>query len=166
MLLRLSSLLRRGLDEDAHEVALRQELQFLSEYLEIQRARFGERLSVRLAVEESVLDTLVPAFLLQPLVENAIEHGESDDGQTTILVCVRRQQDSLQIGVEDHGPGLVASGPVREGVGLSNTRARLHHLYGVDATLELRAAGGSATSPGARVDVRIPLAIGHEGSRR
>lgn len=158
MLLRLSSLLRRSLDEEAHEVAVRQELAFLNDYLDIQRVRFGDRLSVRLDVSEDVLDARIPVFLLQPLMENAIEHGESDDGRTTIVLSAGREGDMLHVILEDDGPGVRDSAPVREGVGLRNTRARLHHLYGrLRAKVELHAAREAAGSPGARVDIWIPF---------
>src|SRR3984893_663841 len=84
MLLRLSTLLRRSLDEEAHEVPLRQELAFVNDYLEIPRGRFGDQLTVRLAVNPDALDAQVPVFLLQPLLENAIEHGKDDDNRATI----------------------------------------------------------------------------------
>ncbi len=85
MLLRLGSLLRRSLDEEEHEVPLHQELAFLNEYLDIQRVRFGERLAVELAIDPSAVNARVPVFLLQPLVENAIEHGAAQqDCATTI----------------------------------------------------------------------------------
>src|SRR5438477_2344816 len=95
MLLRLSSLLRRSLDEEAHEVPLRQELAFVNDYLDIQRGRFGDQLTVRLAVDLMVLDARVPVFLLQPLLENAIEHGKGDDNRTTIALSARREDDLL-----------------------------------------------------------------------
>ena len=82
MLLRLSTLLRRSLDEEAHEVPLRPELAFVNDYLDIQRGRFGDQLTVQLAVDATVLDAHVPVFLLQPLLENAIEHGRSTNGRT------------------------------------------------------------------------------------
>jgi hypothetical protein len=86
MLLRLSALLRRSLDEEAHEVTLRQELAFVNDYLEIQRGRFGDQLTVRLGIDPVVLGARVPVFLLQPLLENAIEHGKGEDNCTTIAI--------------------------------------------------------------------------------
>jgi two-component system, LytTR family, sensor kinase len=86
MLLRLSTLLRRSLDEEAHEVSLRQELAFVDDYLEIQRGRFGDHLRVRIDVDPTVLDARFPVFLLQPLLENAMEHGKSDDNHTAIAL--------------------------------------------------------------------------------
>ena len=78
MLLRLSTLLRRSLDERAQEVPLRQELAFANDYLDIQRGRFGDQLAVHLAIDPAVLNACVPVFLLQPLLENAIEHGKTE----------------------------------------------------------------------------------------
>lgn len=157
MILRLSTLLRRSLDEEAHEVPLQQELAFVNDYLDIQRGRFGDQLTVQLAVDPAVLNARVPVFLLQPLLENAIEHGKSDDKHTAISLCAAREQDMLCITLEDDGPGVGDSAPVREGIGLRNTRSRLHHLYGARATVELGSAQGETESPGARVEIRIPF---------
>jgi len=158
MLLRLSSLLRRSLDEDAHEVPLQTELAFLNEYLDIQRMRFGDQLVIDVDMEPSALVARVPVFLLQPLLENAIEYGESDDGHTTIRLSARREENQLVIRVEDDGPGVARVTPVREGVGLGNSRARLHHLYGSRATVELSAHGDAARLRGTSVVIRLPWA--------
>ena len=159
MILRLSTLLRRSLDEDAHQVALRQELAFVNDYLDIQRARFGDRLNVELAIAPDALAALVPVFLLQPLLENAIEYGKSDDARTAVSLTATRENGDLRIVLADDGPGL-APGSAREGVGLGNTRARLQHLYGARATVALGPARPEVPtgSPGrgARVDIRIP----------
>ena len=157
MLLRLSTLLRRSLDEEAHEVPLRQELAFVNDYLEIQRGRFGDQLTVRLGVDPVVLDATVPVFLLQPLLENAIEHGRGDDNRTTIALSAGREDDLLCVTLEDNGPGVGDSAVVREGIGLRNTRARLQHLYGTDASVQLGAASGKTESCGTRVEIRIPF---------
>src|SRR5579862_5233530 len=90
MLLRLSTLLRRSLDEDAHEVRLDQELEFVNDYLDIQRGRFGDQLIVRLEIDQAVLGARVPVFVFQPLLENAIEHGKFDDKPTTVRVTAGR----------------------------------------------------------------------------
>jgi hypothetical protein len=157
MLLRLSTLLRRSLDEEAHEVTLGQELAFLNDYLEIQRGRFGDQLAVNLAVDPAAMEAYVPVFLLQPLLENAIEHGKSDDGCTTIALRADRERDVLHVTLADDGPGVSNGVPMREGVGLRNTRARLHHLYGSRATVDIRAAHGTVESPGTCVEIRIPF---------
>jgi two-component system, LytTR family, sensor kinase len=157
MILRLASLLRRSLDEEAHEVPLRRELEFLNDYLEIQRGRFGDRLSVDLAVDESVLGARVPVFLLQPLLENAIEHGRSDAKRTTVALRAAREGDDLRITVSDDGPGLADGASVREGIGLRNTRARLHALFGARASVALGPANGNGGTPGARVEITVPF---------
>src|SRR5262249_43384669 len=117
MLLRLSNLLRRSLDEEAHEVALRQELGFVNDYLDIQRARFGNGLEVQLAVDPAVLDARVPVFLLQPLLENAIEHGKSNGKTTTVALSASRERETLQITLADDGPGIGDGEQPREGIG-------------------------------------------------
>lgn len=157
MILRLSTLLRRSLDEEAHEVPLSQEMAFVNDYLEIQRGRFGDQLTVRLAVDPVVLDASVPVFLLQPLLENVIEHGKGEDNRTTIGLFARREDDSLCVMLEDHGRGVGNGARVREGIGLRNTRARLHHLYGAQASVRLGSASGTTESCGARVEIRIPF---------
>jgi two-component system, LytTR family, sensor kinase len=148
MVLRLGSLLRRSLDEEQHEVPLRQELAFLNEYLDIQRMRFGERLSVTLSIDPEALDARVPVLLLQPLVENAIKHGASP-----IAIRAMRNNGQLRMTVEDHGPG---PGDAPEGIGLSNTRERLRTLYGGATTLRLRRADGET---GACVDISMPFSL-------
>jgi hypothetical protein len=156
MVLRLSSLLRRSLDEESHEVPLRRELAFLNDYLDIQRGRFGDGLAVGVDADAAALNASVPVFLLQPLLENAIEHGKSDDKCTTIALRASRDADMLHMTLEDDGPGVLDGASAREGIGLRNTRARLLHLYGTQATVTLGPAHPSASSPGARVEIRIP----------
>lgn len=149
MLLRLSTLLRRSLDEQSHEVTLQQELAFLNDYLDIQRVRFGDRLTVQLTVDPAALSARVPVFLMQPLLENAIEHGGSDDGRTTIDLTVTRHDGTLNLVLDDQGPGVSHA---REGIGLGNTRERLLHLYGTRASVTL-----STTDRGTRVELRLPF---------
>lgn len=150
MVVRLGSLLRRSLDEAQHEVPLHQELAFLNEYLDIQRMRFGDRLSVTLAIDPGVVDAKVPVLLLQPIVENAIKHGASDDaGTTTVIVRAGRDDGQLRLSVQDRGPGPDGT---PEGLGLRNTRQRLRALYGDATTLSLR------QDRGACVDISIPYA--------
>jgi two-component system LytT family sensor kinase len=150
MLLRLSTLLRRSLDEEAHEVPLTQELEFVNDYLDIQRGRFGDQLIVEQRIDPDVRNVHVPVFLLQPLLENAIEHGKFEDRPTTVSIYASRENGMLRIAVTDDGPGVRNGAP--EGIGLTNTRARLRHLYGPRATVSLEATG-----PGARVTIQIPV---------
>jgi signal transduction histidine kinase len=131
MLVRLSDLLRRALEStDTQEVPLREELDFLSRYAEIEQARFGERLKIEMNIAPTAFDALVPNLVLQPLLENAIRHGIEPHARAgRIEINARRDGDLLCLEVRDNGGGLVNGEPV-EGVGLSNTRSRLAQLYG------------------------------------
>jgi len=158
MILRLSSLLRRSLDEAQDEVALEQELSFLEDYLDIQRVRFGDRLAIRVAVDPETRRARVPVLFLQPLVENVIQHATwGRDDATTIDLAATRDGQSLVISVEDDGPGPVPNGG-RQGIGLGNTRERLRRMYGESASLALTSGGSDGARRGARVELRIPFA--------
>jgi two-component sensor histidine kinase len=153
---KLSMLLRRVLDDEAEqEVPLRDEIQFLRDYLDIQHVRFQGRLEVDEDLSPEALDALVPTLILQPLVENAVEHGASriEAGTGRILIRARREGDRLVLTVQDNGPGLGANGD-RDvgGVGLRNTRARLDGLYGDAGTLHLL----EAAEGGLRAEVTLP----------
>ena len=130
MLTRLGVLLRSSFTEaDRERVPLRRELELLESYVEIMRARFRGRLTFELTVDPTTLDALVPRFILQPLVENAIKHGvEPREEGGRVTVTARREGDSVDLEVRDNGDGL--AGAIREGTGVRNTRERLHHLYG------------------------------------
>jgi signal transduction histidine kinase len=135
MISRLSDLLRLALETaGAQEVALRQEMDFLRRYLEIQQIRFQDQLRVTIDVPDELLNAAVPSLLLQPLVENAIKHGvtpRAEGGEVSVRVA--RDDGVLRIAVRDDGPGLpsAATRPsTGSGVGLANTRARLEQLYG------------------------------------
>jgi LytS/YehU family sensor histidine kinase len=134
MIDRLSDLLRTTLDTSGvQEVPLKQELATLQTYLDIEQTRFRDRLSVRLDVDAGVQDALVPNFLLQPLVENAIRHGIGPLARPgRIDIRAYRHGADLQLEVRDTGLGLPPDRLIalNKGVGLANTRARLEHLYG------------------------------------
>jgi two-component system, LytTR family, sensor kinase len=118
------------------EAPLARELEVVRSYLEIEQARLGPRLSVCLDVGADALDACVPTFLLQPLVENSIRHGIAPRAAPgRIEVRARRDRDWLHLEVRDDGLGLPAQ-PASGGVGLTNTRARLFHLYGEAQRLE------------------------------
>ena len=131
MLVRLSDLLRTVLDRaGTQEVPLRREVAFLRSYLEIEQTRFGDRLQVRLELPENTLDALVPNLLLQPLVENSLKHGLGPRARPGwVEVGARREGARLRLWVRDNGAGHPGAGPCKDGVGLSNTRARLSQLY-------------------------------------
>ena len=155
MLARLADLLRYALESThAHEVPLRKELAFLDRYLDIERSRFGARLRVEKEVSPEALNVLVPNLMLQPLVENAIKHGierKTRDGLITLRA--RAVQGRLMVEVRDNGPGLGPEGLRREGIGLSNTRARLQQLYGAAHRFELK----TAEEGGLVVSIELPL---------
>ncbi len=146
MIAKLSVLLRHTLEGSSEqEVSLERELQFLDNYLDIQQIRFQGHLEVHRAFEPGVLDALVPNLILQPLVENAIQHGVSKAvGQGYLEVRAWRQDEQLCLSVRDNGPSFSGDGAAetKEGVGLSNTRARLQQLYGAAQSLTFREADG------------------------
>jgi len=142
MIVRLSDLLRAALESsDTQEVSLQEELGILQRYLEIEKIRFGDRLTVKTEVGPDALDAQVPNLILQPLVENAIRHGiEPRAKPGCIELRAHREAGVLTLEVCDNGAGLPDQAPSAEGVGLSNTRARLQTLYGEAHGFELRAA--------------------------
>jgi sensor histidine kinase YesM len=151
----LSDLLRMTLATvGVQEVPLQQELEFLRRYLDIQQTRFADRLKVIVDVPPDTLDIKVPNQVLQPLVENAIHHGvDARRGDGLVEIRARTEGGMLRLEVRDDGPGLKINGgqlpsPRGTGIGLSNTRARLHELYGPQSALELAnyPAGGTLVS--------------------
>lgn len=158
-LISLSELLRLALSQsERQEVPLREEMQFVERYLEVQQTRFGDKLRVEQNIEPAALDCLVPTLLLQPLVENAIRHGiEPAENAGLVRLTARRQDELLVLTVEDDGVGLPAANNGRDatlnatsvalpasdgakggtGIGLANLRARLDTLYGTGQKLEL-----------------------------
>ncbi len=149
VLVRLSDLLRMSLDTAGRQhVTLREELDFLRKYLEIEQMRFQDRLRVDFDIDASLLDAEVPNLVLQPLVENAIRHGVSRLAQPGVIeVSAARRGDSLCLRVCDNGPGLPANWDIdlNPRIGLSTTIARLRQLHG-DAhsfKIETREQGGT-----------------------
>jgi signal transduction histidine kinase len=159
MLAQLSDLLRLTLDRvGTQEVALKEELDFLSKYLAIERTRFGDRLRVQLDIEPRTLDASVPNFLLQPLVENAIRHGIAQKvGGGRVEVHASRTGDELSLVVRDTGPGLSEAKlkGLRTGVGLANTRSRLQHLFGAKHRFEFE----EPDEGGLAVKIAIPFTL-------
>ena len=130
MISRLSEMLRLTLDTiGAREVRLSDEIHFVQVYLDIERERFGERLATTVEASEEALDALVPAMLLQPLVENSVRHGlAAQQSDAAIFIRATRIEDRLIVRVLDNGAGL-KSEPLAEHLGLSITRKRLEELY-------------------------------------
>jgi two-component system, LytTR family, sensor kinase len=131
-------------------VTLQRELEFLDRYLEIEKIRFRDRLTVTTHIAPEALDARVPNLILQPLVENAIRHGISKRrGAGHVEISASRSNGTLELAVRDDGPGIPDSS-VEEGIGLSNTRLRLEQLYGGRHRFEIEngSEGGLVVSLG------------------
>lgn len=148
----LSELLRRVVDgQTAEETTLSEEIRFLEKYVELQQMRLGDRLFVSYEIDPSVEKVRVPSMLLQPLVENALEHGIArrlDGGYVQIIAC--KGANKLILSVRNSGslPDVV-----NEGVGLTNTRARLKSKHGEQASLTIQQNGLDVVE----VEIRIPI---------
>jgi sensor histidine kinase YesM len=157
MLTRLSQLLRHVLEHaGADQSRLDEELQLLAMYLDIERMRFGDRLTTRVDIDPAALGALVPSFVLQPIVENAMTHGVSRiPGPASVTVDAHLDGDRLVVTVDDDGPGPADTAVARDGLG--TTARRLQHLYGDAASITL-----SRRSPGgARARLIIPVRWAH-----
>jgi len=157
MIARLGDFLRLTLEHsDEQFVTLQEEMEFVRCYLEIEQVRFGDRLAVQYEIEETALSAQVPHLILQPVVENAIQHAivpSMDLGRITITT--RRLDDFLRLEVRDTGPGMrtVTGSHTGHGVGLNNVRSRLNRLYGAKCTFEIM----SGPVEGVAVIMQFPL---------
>ncbi|NYF80871.1 sensor histidine kinase [Granulicella arctica] len=158
MLMHLNSILKSTLKRTTPEkVPLSQELEIIENYLAIEQIRFADRLHIELKVEPGALDGLVPCFLLQPIVENAIRHGIAHcEHEGKVEVSARRKGDFMHLRIHDSGPGSNAQSKPGHGIGLSNTKDRLAHFYpGVyDMTAQL------LETDGFEVAIKIPYERG------
>ncbi len=164
MIGRLGGLLRVALRGDTrHEIPLREELDYLGHYLEIERIRFHDRLSVRVDVEPGLERALVPALILQPLVENAIRHGVAPVPEPGRVALRARGADAgrLRLEVENTGDPLPQGALEAPGVGIRNTLARLDALYCGDASLRLENLPGG----GVLATLDLPLRLVTEPDR-
>jgi two-component system LytT family sensor kinase len=158
MVVRLARIMRRRLRAQEHFAPLRDELEFIEDYLSIETARFGDKLRVIKDVDPDTLDALVPSMLLQPLVENCIKHGISgkvDGGAITLRT--RRHGGRLAIEVEDDGVGIPEaelSGILNKGIGVNNVRERLKVLYSQDYRMLIDSQPGRGT----RIEIEVPAA--------
>ncbi len=156
---RLSELLRHALDSaSTDEVTLAEELRLVRAYLEIELVRFEDRLRVEWQIDPEACGFRVPHLLLQPLVENAVRHGIAPRAsEGTVTIVAKRLDGALQLAVRDDGVGMPAQPSRPDGVGLANTRSRLHYLYGALQRMDVvtPAAGG------VHVEIRLPLRAGH-----
>ena len=135
----LSHLLRQTLECNARsEVPLNSEIELIKQYFSIEKARFGSKLQLEILVPQEYGQVQVPALILQPLVENAVRHGISPKkagGRVTLTAMRSHTGEHLRLLVQDDGVGIKSN--AGDGIGLSNTRARLKLLYGTDATMGL-----------------------------
>ena len=166
VLARLGDLLRLTLETaGTQQATLRDELNFLEPYLEIEQTRLGDRLSVEWEIEPDSYDARVPHLILQPLVENAIKHGiapRAEPGE--IRISVRRVGSALRLTVADNGQGFSGGQSTPRngkgtGVGLTNIRARLAQLYNGQHSFEIRDREGGGTT----VTLEIPFAVSPNG---
>jgi signal transduction histidine kinase len=139
-------------------VPLEEELAFVDGYLEIERARFGERLRITKEIVPDVLGVPVPSLILQPLVENAVRHGQGIDGSIDLSIHIRHLGNEVVISIADHGPGMPSGygTDTGRGVGLRNVSERLHKTYGPEHRLEIRANKPHGTV----ITIRIALNTG------
>ncbi len=162
MTARLGDFLRLTLDDDGRQVvSLKREVEFLKCYLDIERVRFGKRLTTTFEIEPPTLEAQVPNLILQPLVENAIKHGISTQAKAGLIrISARLENGKLRLEVADNGSGLpengaCAKGFPKQGLGLANVRERLKQLYGLNHDFELK----QAPEGGMLVAVSLPLTI-------
>ena len=154
---RLSALLRRRLRDPNHFVSLREEVEALQEYLDIETIRFGPQLRVAMELDDGALDVPVPSMILQPLVENCIKHGLSRKvGGGTITVQAKPIADGALIEVSDDGLGMSEERletALSDGIGLSNVNERLRVIYGARSALRITSQLGRGT----RIALEIPV---------
>lgn len=156
MISQLGEMFRIALRKDkTQEVTLKEEVEFLRAFLQIHQTLMGERLKVNWEIKPETLDALVPNLILQPLAENAIQHGIAPlENGGLITICAQRQNGSLLLQVSDDGLGLTTAKENKNGVvGLSNTRARLESLYNGGHKFSIT----ERTKGGAEVNIKIPF---------
>ncbi len=166
MIVKLSNLLRRLLKSHDHFSTLRDEMTSIDEYLDIETVRFGPQLQISKEISADTLDTVVPAMILQPLIENSIKHGLSPKvGGGTITIRSRRENGHTIIEVDDDGLGMseeALGNALHGGIGLNNVNERLKVIYGSNYRLILRSKVGTGTC--ARMEIPEPALAARGGS--
>jgi two-component system LytT family sensor kinase len=149
LIVKLSGLLRRLLRSQEHFVTLREELEAIDEYLDIESIRFGPKLRIEKAIDPDTLGLIVPSMILQPLVENSIKHGLSQKlGEGRITIRSTRERGHAVVDVIDNGIGITqiqAEGVKGSGIGLRNVNERLRVIYGANYQLQLDSVPGGGT---------------------
>ncbi len=164
LIIELSDFFRRSLKTSRDFVTLKEELEHVDSYLTLEKARFGPRLSIIKTIDDETLNVLIPAFTLQPLVENAVKHGLlAQETGGTVSISAHRNGGSVDIVIGDDGAGipqatlaqvLVSGFGKGAGVGLSNVNERLKNIYGPKNALEIDSVEGQGTT----VKFSIPAA--------
>ena len=149
LIIKLSGLLRRLMRSTDHFVTLREELESIDEYLDIEVVRFGPQLKVVKRISPDTLDVIVPSMILQPLVENSIKHGlEKKIGAGRITITTKLRDRQIVIEVHDDGLGMTEERLEQafgDGIGLSNVNERLRTIYGAGCQLKLKSIPGEGT---------------------
>lgn len=165
LIIELSDFFRRSLKTSRDFVTLKEELDHVDSYLTLEKARFGPRLTIVKNVDDEVLNSLIPTFTIQPLVENAVKHGllAKEEGGT-VCITARRSGGNIAIAIADDGAGiprailkqvLVSGFGKGAGVGLSNVNERLKNIYGPKHSLDIDSEEGQGTT----VRLIIPAAV-------
>jgi len=169
MIAQLGDFLRLTLENsDQQLVTLKQETEFLRCYLEIEQVRFGDRLTVAFELEPQTLSAQVPHLILQPVVENAIQHAIAPHAKRGhINIEAKRLNTLLQLEIRDNGPGIPSNGdlPAKNGVGLNNVRTRLHQIYGSNFRFDLTNAGGGGLTVVIEIPFRAEADLGFDQQR-
>ena len=154
MIGRLGELLRQVLKNDtAQEITLEQEIELLSLYAAVMKARWEDRFEMAVSIDDSAKRALIPQLLLQPLIENSVRHGMDDRFTVRIRIEAHCLENRLALTIRDRGPGIDPLQPVCEGIGIRNTTERLQRLYGNRHSFTL----GNAEDGGAEVKIELPL---------
>jgi len=158
MIVGLSDLLRRVLEDSSRQqVPLQEEMEFTQTYLDIQKARFADRLQLSVDVPAELWLAQVPSLILQPMVENAVKHGIAKRTQGgSISIGASRTNGTLTLSVRNDGPSLPADWEIGSGIGIANVRTRLQSLYGEGFTLTLR----NQDAGGVEASVSLPFVVG------
>ena len=157
LLTRYGRLLRTTIESDQKEWPLSEEISFLKRYLDLEQARFSDRLSVAIDLDDCASQAIVPTFILQPLVENAIGHGLRHVEQNALLhIRAECAGPNVRIRITDNGSGLPKGWSIEEdaGVGLTNTMSQLAHTFGNTHRFAIENA-----NPGVVVSVEIPMRV-------
>lgn len=152
LLIKLAGIFRRTLKRDVYQITLAEEMEFCQDYLDIEKARLDKRLQVKWKIPNELKDTIIPPFIIQPLIENSIKHGiypQEKGGE--IIISAQKADAKLQISIEDNGPGIKEKkiAEIENGtnnrIGINNIKERLHSVYGSNAQFEIKSKSGKGT---------------------